>query len=324
MPDPEPTPVVTTPVIPTPAPAPVIPTPAPTMGPSVSTGPVTQPVVPPPELPALTREQIVEIPGKDGVFQTTTLGAMADALVNAPDAKLIEQAELYRKATQENDPAAMRELVNQGLPAEVPPATPEQEQITALRQELDKTNLFIKEKMEPLSNQIEQVQGLNQMKATIEQSKETHPLSAKYPGSPSIVLGRVRHYMALAKQAGHDLTNPNLTQQVVKTSLDETEAFVHQVLTAFQVAASTPAAVPTGPVSVNDQVPGQEQLTPAPIQRLPDGSYGRPGTPAPLSAVPVPVPVGNMVGAQPPTPTGPMNPKAMADQMQVRIMTLGI
>jgi len=313
-----------TPPVPVPAVAPQVPAPA--------KADATQEPAP------LTGDQVIFIDDKKGGQTPATLGAMAEAFRNQPDPESQKKFDLYVKATEGNDPAAMQELLAlnypQAVPQVDPTAPPESSaQVQELQTKFDNLQSQVDSKFTPMFNQLTTHQETTAIAQVLQQQAEHFPLASKHPQAAQLIQQKRRQIIDLVRtQKNLDLTtmDSQVQARLLQKSFQEVENGFKETLTALGVQVPQ-APVNQGPMSVDDQTPQQaidgDSLKAPRFQMDANGQYvdTSSGQPVPQAAgqLPVapvqPLPAGGSPGVTPAPPSGPFSVDQMKERARARL-----
>lgn len=231
MPDP------TTPV----APPPVAP---PTSAPVVPASDPPAPAAPaaPAEVGQLSADHQIQMQGKDGQQVSVRLGDMAEAYRNQPDAEVLANVDLYKRAIG-GDNAALAEFTNKFAPA--PETTPEDKLASALQQieVLTKQQTDMQQSMtqniNPLMNRIQAQADVMHCQKLIDGNSDNFPLCKKDPQSAQMVERRMRDYVTAARSHNPNFNLGSVSPDILKSFQDgvlrEQEDFMRNRLSGMGI-----------------------------------------------------------------------------------------
>lgn len=144
------------------------------------------------------------------------------------------QVDLFQRAFEKNDPAAIQEIVKKYLPAGSPPPPPAptldpavkeaKEQLEALRRQFGE--------FEPLMKDIRTAAVRSQMEEVITSQKTEHPFLAKHSQRVELLQQRLDHYNDLARSQQIDLAtaSADIRGKVMKKAMSDVESFLSTTL----------------------------------------------------------------------------------------------
>lgn len=291
----------------------------------------TQAPADPSGIPPLDGTMPIRFTDGDGNPTVQTVNELAEAFRNRIPAGDMEKLNLYKKAFEQNDPVAIRQMYKQCMPeAPAVPVAPEavQEQLAATNKKIDDLTTLIQGQVQPTVQSINQQREVAIFAQSLKESEKDYPCAAFHPDGALLTQQRFVSLVEECRKAGHnpDTFTPQIRQQLAIKAAQDIE--LHLKGTVEKFGGRIPGAGPSGPLvtSVNDQGQGNAPgVRKAPFQMTNQGyqdSRIPPGTAvpqAPLPGTPIPVPVGGAPGMVPEqSPNPAMNESQLVEMMRAR------
>lgn len=302
---------------------------------AVTTVPAATPQVPAGSevapLPPLSGDQQIQFSDRDGSPVVKSVSELADAFRGRIPSEDQEKLTLYKKAFEQNDPAAIRSMYEQFMPeVPAPSATPEavQEQLTATNKKIDDLTTLMQGQIQPTVQSINQQREVAVFDQSLKENVKDYPTTVAHPEGAMLAQQRYTALLEAFRQGGHDPDKftPQIRQQVAIKASQDIEQFLAGTVQVF--GGRIPGAVPSGPnvTSVNDQGQGAPPgVLKAPLQMTGQGYQDTrvpPGAPAPqtpLPGTPVLAPTGSAPGMVPDQEQNvPMTQSRLVEMMRAR------
>lgn len=270
--------------------------------------------------------------GKGGMV-TMSLGEMADEALAAKG--LRDKNAIYDKAFEQNDPEALKTLIDKFTPApgegklQVPP---EMEAVVGVIEELKGQVTALQGQIAeatPVTQAITRMTEINSLGQEIKNQGEKYPTLAKVSEAPAAVHQQLKQFEVQLK-ATKNITlreHPQLYMQARDRIFGQMEERMKVLQT--QLGGAPPKAPTPGARSVNDQnLTGADRATetyrppridPLAVDQVPMA----PPVNAPLPTAPVTVPPSGTLGTTVPQEGGPLTTNTLADRMRNRLTELG-
>lgn len=278
-----------------------------------------------------TKYQVAD--GKGGLV-TMSLGEMAGEAIAAKG--LRDKNAIYDKAFEQNDPEALKTLIDKftPTPGEGKPQVPvEMEAVVGVIEELKGQVTALQGQIAeatPVTQAITRMTEINSLGQEIKNQGEKYPTLAKVSEAPAAVHQQLKQFENQLKATKNIALrdHPQLYIQARDRIFGQMEERMKVLQT--QLGGAPPSAPTPGARSVNDQnLTGADRATetyrPPRIDPLAvDGvPVTAPPVNAPLPTAPVAVPPSGTLGTTVPQEGGPLTTNTLTDRMRSRLAELG-